>query len=119
MSVDLIAFRTENLPRLDNGLLALAIDAEVRKCALDCQDRPGNGTARTVTIKLHFVPKLDDAGMCDEVQFGADVISTCPKRTTKAYSLGVKGHGAAKGQLFFRELAPDNFRQQTLADSEE
>jgi hypothetical protein len=107
-------FSLQELESLDGGKAVRALDAHIKRAALDCYDRPGDKKARKVTLEIELVPAMDAEGNCDEVHAKIRAASTVPKHVTKPYSLGLR----PSGQLVFSEDAPDNYRQATIMDGE-
>ena len=48
------------LHRLDDGLVGKVIDEALQKILTDCEDRPGLGKARKVTVEIELKPELDE-----------------------------------------------------------
>lgn len=107
-------FTLDNLPKLDSGKVALAFSHELRRCALDCIDRPGDSSVRTVAIKAALKPVLDADGSCDTVEVEFEVSGKVPVRRSKVFSMATKATGA----LLFSEDSPDNVDQRTIFDGE-
>ena len=80
-----VPFKLENLKQLDFGLIAESFSAELQHVTKDCQDRPHDETARTVTIKFNLKPVPDATGRVvdlDSVNVEAEITSSVPKRRT-------------------------------------
>lgn len=103
-------FTLGSIKDLGGGKAALAFAQHVRRAALDCKDRPGDGAARKVTLELVLSPILQPDGDCDEVSAQLKVSSTVPKQQTKPYSFGLR----ANGMLTFNPDSLDNVDQATM-----
>lgn len=104
-----------NMKALDDGKAAAAFDAHLQRIARDCLDRPGDATARSVTLQVAVKPIIEDDGSCDRVDAQISVKSTVPQHKTKVYNFGLHRNG----QMSFSEFSPDNFDQSTIFDGEE
>jgi len=108
-------FTLENLKDLDGGKAAVAFLQHVSRAANDCSDRPGDKTARKVTMEITLLPVMEPGGDCTEVAAQIRVSSTVPKHQTKAYSFGLRRGGI----LVFNEDAPDNVNQATFMNEDD
>ena len=104
-----------NLKSLDDGKAAAAFDAHLQRIARDCLDRPGDGTARSVTLQVAVKPIMESDGSCDRVDAQISVKSSVPQHKTKVYNFGLHRNG----QLAFSEMSPDNYDQSTIFDDDE
>lgn len=106
----MLEFSLANLDALDGGKAALAFAMHVKRAALDCMDRPGDGTARSVTLKITMVPRMESDGDCNEVFSQLKVTSSLPPHQTKMLSLAMKRNGS----LLFNPDSLDDVNQTTL-----
>jgi len=95
---------------LDGGRISEAFMTELRRVALDCDDRPADDKARKVTLELQITPVCDEHGCLDTVRGKFHVKSTVPQRRSRSYDFAYR----AGGQLVFNDMSDDNFRQQTF-----
>lgn len=100
---------------LDGGRVGEAFAAEVRRVALDCEDRPADGKPRTVTLTMTLTPIIatePTGGIVelDSVQARFQITSSVPKRRSKQYSFGYR----KGGKLVFNDLSDENIHQKTL-----
>jgi len=105
----------KSLADLDGGRIAAAFEQAVKRCALDCEDRPNEENARKVTLQVEILPTMDEAGYCDGVNMAFQVKDNLPTRKSRIYSLGMKASGA----LFFSDEDPLNHRQLGLDDADD
>lgn len=96
--------------QLNGGRVGIAFDQELKRVVKDCEDRPADDKARTVTITLEIKPVLDSDGFCEEVTGQIKINSTVPKRKTKPISFGVR----RGGMLVFNDLSEDDVNQSTI-----
>lgn len=102
-------FSFDKLATLDGGRIQQAVDLELERMRLDCEDRPSLDQARTVTLTIVLQPEADDTGELLDVRLHCHVKSATPKRQTRGYRLA-----AGRGALIINELAPENARQMTI-----
>lgn len=106
----MVAFDARSIAVIDGGRIAEAINQELRKAALDCDDRPGDRRPRKVTLQLDMVPVVDDRGDCDSVNVTAQVKAIHPSRKSQKFDMSLRKNGV----LAFNEESLDNADQQTL-----
>ena len=105
----------ESLAEIDNGKASLAFARHLQRAAEDCYDRPSDGKARVITLKVEVKPVTDDKGLCEEGKVQIKAASTVPSHQTKVYSFGLKPNG----QLLYNPDALDCVRQSTMLPDEE
>lgn len=98
------------MEELDGGRIHEAFMAELRRVALDCEDRPADGKTRKVTLELHVEPVTDEHGQLDSLSGKFHVTSSVPKRRSKSYSFGFR----KGGRLVFNDLSDDDIHQRTI-----
>jgi len=110
--MSMTAINTKALSELDGGRLAAGIDAEIKAVVRDMCNRPGDNSARKVTVEINLKPDhLDEQGDVDSVTVSFGVKSSIPKRQTRKFVAAVD----AKAQrLSVNEFSPDNPNQGTL-----
>lgn len=96
-------FSIGELSKVDGGRIAETFDELVRKAIADCEDRPANKKARTVSLVLSLVPRVRD---CYEVEFGFDVKSAVPTTHSPAYFGSIR-KGADGAGFVFDDLTND------------
>ena len=103
-------FTLQTLSTVDDGRIAVAFEQALRRCELDCRDRPTLDKARTISIDAKLTPRVDESGRdLLEVLVQFEVRDSQPVRTSKVYHMV-----AARSGLYFNELAPEDARQLTL-----
>lgn len=95
---------------LDGGRIHEAFMAELRRVAMDCEDRPGDDKVRRVSLELNLTPVVDEQGRLDSLSGKFHVTSTVPKRRSKSYSFRFR----QGGRLVFNDLSDDNIHQKTI-----
>lgn len=95
---------------LDGGRIHEAFMAELRRVAVDCEDRPADDKVRKVTLELQITPVCDEQGQLDSLTGKFHVTSTVPKRRSKSYSFGYR----KGGMLVFNDLSDNNIHQKTI-----
>lgn len=103
-------FDLSSLVDLDGGRIREAVEQAVRRCQVDCADRPGVSRARKVLLEIHLVPVTDD-GECTGVNVQFQVKDTAPKRESKVYNMAL-----TPGGLVVNDLSPEDARQVTMDD---
>jgi hypothetical protein len=97
------------LEKMDNGKVGAMFRSHLGKVVEDIQERSGDHTVRTVTLKMSLVP-VGDSGTVDDIKVSFSCNSNVPAVQTREYSM--MPHGDR--QLMFNDLSPDNVRQGTL-----
>lgn len=97
------------LPTLDGGRMALAFDQALERVIADCDDRPGDGKPRKITLEFIVKPTLDSQGLCESVKAAWHIKDTVPSRKSRVYDFGMR-----RGMLIYQADSLDNHRQNTL-----
>jgi hypothetical protein len=105
----------DSLKALDGGKAWHAFQTHIKRAALDCMDRPGDGKGRKVTLELELTPVMEADGDCVEVACTIRAASVVPKHQTKPYSFGLRRNGS----LVFNEDSPTSVNQMTMLEDEE
>lgn len=98
------------LAEIDGGRLAIAFAQALKRCAEDCDDRPGEKKARNVSLNVSVTPILDEDGMCDDCDVQVNIADSVPKRKSKAYNCSLR----KGGHLMFHPDSLDNHEQHTI-----
>lgn len=107
---NLKSFDLQSLARIDGGRIAIAFEQALRRVVQDCDDRPGEDRARTVTMSLACKPVLDSDGLCEDCDVQISVTDSVPKRKSKIYNMSLR----KGGHLLFNDDSLDNVDQETL-----
>ena len=83
-------FQLSAIAVMDGGRIDVAFDQALARVVADCEDRPGEKKARTVTLQLEVVPVLDESGVCDDVKVQMFINEGIPKRKTRVYDMAMK-----------------------------
>lgn len=94
---------------IDDGRIREALDQAIRRCELDCKDRPNVSKERCVTLKINLTPVPSETGDLDSVDVAFAIGDALPRRASKTYNMR-----AARGGLLFNEMSPDDVNQMTL-----
>jgi len=100
------------LEHLDYGKLATAFQQHLRRAVADCLDRPGDDSARKVTITFEIKPASDQTGDCERCKVDAQVLSKVPAHRTRVLDMAPR----KGGHLLFDDDSPDDVNQVTLGD---
>lgn len=103
-------FDLAKLAEIDGGRIAIAFEQALKRVAMDCDDRPGEKKARTITLQLSISPKLDVDGLADECDVQATVSDSVPKRKSKVYNMSMR----KGGHLLFQPDSVDDHTQETM-----
>lgn len=103
-------FSLKSLPSLDGGRVVEAFNQAVKRAVADCQDRPGEMKARTVTLQLDIVPVVDEDGMLGTVRGAFQIKESIPTRKSRVYDFQPR----RGGMLVFNDLSDDASQQRTL-----
>jgi len=106
-------FNADAMPALDNGTIAAAMNAHLKRCAADCMDRPGEKKARTVTLQFAVRPVMKPDGTCDKVDTQFQLKSKLPDHVSPVYSMGLRQRGQ-DAILVVDEMALENVDQSTM-----
>jgi len=107
--MNLQKFDLKTVVDMDNGRIREAIEQAIRRCELDCKDRPNLEGKRTVTLKINLEPVPDEEGNLDSVNVGFSIGDALPRRASKKYNMK-----AGRGGLVFNEMSPHDVNQATL-----
>lgn len=98
------------LAEIDGGRLAIAFKQALQRCAMDCDDRPGEKKTRSVTIQVAVEPVLDQDGLCEDCDVQVTIADSVPKRKSKAYNCTLR----KGGKLLFHPDSLDDHEQETF-----
>ena len=99
-----------SLAEIDGGRLQIAFQQALQHCASDCDDRPGEKKARTVTVCVAIEPRIDQDGMCEDCDVQVTIADSVPKRKSKAYNCSLR----KGGHLMFHPDSLDDHEQETF-----
>lgn len=105
----------DTLKDFDAGKGAVAFEKCLARVVLDCLDRPGDKTARKVTMTVEVVPIMQQDGDVIDADVRFVVKSSVPAWTTAGRPLAVD----RQGRLIFNDMAPDNPHQTTIDEATE
>lgn len=100
----------DTLHKLDDGRVSEAWRQAVRRAVTDCEDRPGVGDARKITLTLELVPVCDEQKDLLSIHGSFQVADTLPKRKSRVYDFAPRNDG----KLAFNDMSDDNAAQSTL-----
>lgn len=109
-------FNLENLEHIDMGRVSKALEIAIRRCVLDCIDRPGDANGRVASLRMKITPVLEPNGSCEVVTGEFEIADSVPKRRSKPISFRVK---TQTGGLVFNADSQDNVDQRTIFDGEQ
>lgn len=98
-----------SLKQLEDGKVVLAFDRELARVVRDCVDRPGDATARKVTLTMIVTPDAYE-GVCEAVNSEFRVQSSVPVRRSRPYHMEVD----ARGAVLVNPASPEQVNQHTL-----
>lgn len=111
MAMKTLTYKT--LGELDGGVIAIAVDSELKRVIADCRDREGESKPRKITLELLISPLTDQCGHADDVETQFTIKSSVPSRRTKAYRMGMRRDDT----VFFQEDSLMEPSQNTLSYS--
>lgn len=98
---------------LDDGRVAIAFDRHLRRAISDCEDRPGDGTARKVTITLEVKPLILEGAV--DISVVAQIKGSIPNHVSRPTVCQIRSMNNAVGKVAaFNDLSGDNPRQGTI-----
>jgi hypothetical protein len=107
-----VSLSINSLAELDGGKVSAAFLHDLRRIIQDCIDRPGDKTARTITLEFSAKPQVGQELVCEGVEGKFRIKSRIPERKTKAYHFQTDRSGG----LFFNANNPSNPDQTTIDD---
>lgn len=105
-------FELGSLSTIDGGRISAAFEHALKRCEMDCKDRPATNKARKVTLVAELVPVCSDSGDLESVDVSFQIKDTVPTRESASYNMK-----AVAGGLVFNELSKDDINQLTLDDA--
>lgn len=110
MAKTVLEFTAASLATIDGGRVAAAINQELKKAAMDCDDRPGERRPRKINVALEMVPVVDERGLAESCKVRATIKASHPDRRSKVFDMSLR----KGGKLAYDEESLDNVDQQTL-----
>lgn len=107
-------FTLKNMHLVEGGLVGVVFDEHMARIAKDIEDRPGDKTARKLTVTISVEPRIRGKD-CDEGAVQVAMKSSIPDHKTQTISVGLRKNGI----LTFNPDSEDNVNQGTLLDDEE
>ena len=107
----LVKLELDNLSELDDRII-VAYARAIKEAVLDCMDRPGDKTVRTVNLEMKLTPVIGEEGQCDGCDGEFQIKTKIPARKSKLYSFQTN----RKGHLVFSTTNPEDVNQTTLDD---
>ncbi len=105
-------FELRSLAELDGGRIREAFEQALRRCELDCMDRPATDNVRKVSLTAELVPVCSPGGELESVDVRFHIKDTVPSRKSAVYNMK-----ATRGGLLFNELSPDDIHQRTIDEA--
>lgn len=99
-----------NLKHIAGGTVDAAFQHHLKRAIADCEDRPGDKTARAVVLTINVTPVMLQDGAATDVRTECVVKSTVPPHISKPTECRVK-HG---GRAAFNDLSENNVDQMTI-----
>ena len=100
----------EGLSHIAGGTVDAAFSKHVKRAIMDCEDRPGDKNARTISLVVKVTPVILQDGAITDVQIERDVASAVPKHVSKTVECRVK----AGGRALFNDLSEADYDQRTI-----
>jgi hypothetical protein len=110
----LLNLSLESINDLDDGRVSVAFTQELKRAVLDCMDRPGDKTARTIALEVKIMPVAADDGSCEGANGEFQIKAKLPTRKSKTYSFKTN----TKGHLMFSSTSPESADQKTIFDGD-
>jgi hypothetical protein len=100
----------EGLAMIDGGRVDAAVNHHLTRAIADCEDRPGDKTARKVVLTMLVKPVMLQDGAVTDASVECEVSSTVPKHVSKTVDCRLKqGHRA-----IFNDMSENNVDQMTI-----
>ena len=104
----------EGIGEIDEGRVGIAVRQEMMALAHDLENRPGDDSTRTLSIKLKIKPVMAQDGSLAGADLQAFVSKALPNRRSEQTRALVKRDGDGRPGLWFNALSRDDPKQQTL-----
>lgn len=102
----------DNLGNFDGGRIRLAFAQSLLAIVNDLQNRPADGTARTLTLTLRVIPSQQASGLMESGELDVTVNTSIPKKKSAPARVLIKPNG----KLVFNAESPDDPHQSTFAE---
>lgn len=113
--IDIAEVSFANLDSMDDGRLAALLKRHLASIANDCMNRPGDETARTLSIEFKIKPVMDsETRECEKVWCEIEMKHKLPTFRSKPYQMV-----PTKAGFGFNRDFPDNLRAQPLPGLED
>lgn len=89
------ALKLGNIQEIDNGRIEAAFNQALKTVVKDCLDRPGDVSARSVTMKLIVRPVKAADGICEDLDVEFKIDPKIPARHSKTYRVQPHPTGTA------------------------
>ena len=100
----------ESLQEIGGGTVAAAFQHHIKRCLIDCEDRPGDKSAREITLTVMVKPDVGQDGQINNVSTEYKVHSKVPAHVSRPVVCQLK-HG---GRAAFNDLSPADPNQHTI-----
>lgn len=97
------------LAELDQGRIAKAVECALQRAVVDCNDRPGEEKARTVTLVIELEPVME--GKSHDVAVTFRIGEKSPPRKSAAYVM----RPTNSSDLLFNDMSADDPGQNTIS----
>lgn len=105
-------FDLESIVTIDGGRVNEAFAQALRRCELDCGDRPATPDSRKINLTCELVPVCSPSGELESVNVSFQIKDNLPTRKSSKYNMK-----ATVGGMLFNELSPEDVRQATIDDA--
>lgn len=101
-----------NLADVDGGRIEAMFDLAVQRALMDCADRPGDRSSRTITLTIKLTPILDQSGCFDEFTLSPSCDCKLPSQKARDVVFGAQRRAGKFVGVFNKDS--DDVRQSTL-----
>jgi hypothetical protein len=107
-------FTLKTLATMDSGRNGHRFNQAMEQIIRDVTDRPGDTSARTLTMKITVKPAAGQEGVCSEIHTTCDFKVAIPPAKSKVYSMATH----ASGKAIVNDASLDDIRQLTIDDAQ-
>lgn len=100
----------DGVAHIGGGTVDVAFSKHMKRAIVDCDDRPGDKNARTITLVVSVRPVMQQDGAVMDVNVECSVSSSIPKHVSKTVECRVK----ADGRALFNDMNESDVEQMTL-----
>lgn len=104
-------FEFKKISTMDGGRIRECFEQALKRCQMDCDDRPGVEEPRKIVMTMVMTPVMSESGALDSCNIAFTIKDSLPDRKSKTYNMTAAANGQS---LLFNEVSPDDAAQLTV-----